>query len=356
MPEIWHSPHTIATHTSCHADSASCDPEMDLSVVVPCFNEENVVPDFSRRMHTACEGCCLTRFEIIFVDDGSSDTTWQVIQSLHRKSEHVVGVRLLRNHGHQLAATAGLAHARGAYVLLIDADLQDPPELLPDMLREARNGADVVYGRRVARQGETAFKKLSAKAFYRVLTRLTDLRIHEDTGDFRLMSRKIVYALREMPERQRFIRGMVSWIGGRQVALPYVRDARLAGTTKYPLRKMIALATDAITGFSAAPLRLALWLSLGGGLFSLSVLAYAVLAWLFGQTVPGWTSIVGTIAIFGSLQLLVLGIIGEYLGRLFVEQKRRPMFLIDQLIRHPLSNGAPVVSARVAEDMEKAPP
>jgi hypothetical protein len=145
-------------------------------------------------------------------------------------------------------------------------------------------------------------------------------------------------------------------MSGRQVALPYLRDARLAGTTKYTLRKMIALATDAITGFSAAPLRLALWLSLGGGLYSLSVLAYAVLAWLFGRTVPGWTSIVATIAIFGSLQLLVFGIIGEYLGRLFVEQKRRPMFLIDQLIRHPLSNGAPVTSARIAVEMEKAAP
>jgi glycosyltransferase involved in cell wall biosynthesis len=322
--------------------------------VVPCFNEEEVLPEFFRRMLVACETCQLARYEIVLVDDGSSDNTWQVITSLHQKNKHVVGLRLLRNHGHQLAVTAGLAHARGAYVLLIDADLQDPPELLSDMLREARSGADVVYGRRIQRQGETMFKKLSAKGFYRLLSMLTDVKIHQDTGDFRLMNRKIVDILREMPERQRFIRGMISWIGGRQVELPYVREARLAGTTKYPLRKMVALATDAITGFSAAPLRLALWLSLAGGSFSLLILAYAMSAWLLKQTVPGWTSIVGAVAFFGSLQLLVLGIIGEYLGRLFAEQKRRPMFLIDQLIRHQLSNQPSLVSAHSAYEEEQA--
>jgi dolichol-phosphate mannosyltransferase len=329
--------------------------KMDLSVVVPCFNEEEVLPEFFTRMLAACEACRLPSYEIILVDDGSSDSTWQVIDSFYQKCQHVVGVRLLRNHGHQLAVTAGLAQAHGAYVMVIDADLQDPPELLSDMLREAQNGADVVYGRRISRHGETMFKKLTAKAFYRLLTIVTNIKIHEDTGDFRLMNRKIVDALCAMPERQRFIRGMVSWIGGRQVELPYVRDARFAGTTKYPLRKMIALATDAITGFSAAPLRLALWLSFAGGCFSILVLAYALMALILGRTVPGWTSIVATIAVFGSLQLLVLGIIGEYLGRIFAEQKNRPMFLVDQLIRHPPPDKSALVNAHRAENESPSP-
>jgi polyisoprenyl-phosphate glycosyltransferase len=241
-------------------------------------------------------------------------------------------VRLLRNHGHQLAVTAGLAKADGQFVLLIDADLQDPPELLPKMLDQAFNGADVVYGRRTHRRGETLFKVLSAKFFYRFLAQLADIRVPLDTGDFRLINKKVAEVLKAMPEQQRFIRGMISWIGGRQVEIPYIREARFAGTTKYPLTKMVRFAVDAVTSFSISPLRLATWLSFGGGIFSLLLMFYACLLWLTGQTVPGWTSIMATIGVFGSLQLLVLGVIGEYVGRLFIEQKRRPLFLIDQVI------------------------
>lgn len=308
-----------------------CD-ACELSVVVPCFNEEEVVEAFHGRMAAACKAARVDDYEIVFVDDGSTDTTWARITALAERSPHVVGVRLFRNFGHQIAVTAGLRAAHGDRVMLIDADLQDPPELLTAMMAEMERGADVVYGRRELREGESLFKKLSAKAFYQLLGALTDTRIPRDTGDFRLMSRKVVDALNAMPEQQRFIRGMVSWIGGRQVEVRYVRHSRLAGKTKYPLRKMIRFALDAITSFSISPLRFAIWLSLAGWLFSLVILAYGLNAWLSGHVVPGWASTIFVISIFGNLQLLVLGTMGEYIGRLFIEQKRRPLFLVGEVV------------------------
>jgi polyisoprenyl-phosphate glycosyltransferase len=300
-----------------------------LSVVAPCFNEQSCLREFHRRTSGACPRVAGDDYEIVLVDDGSRDGTWQIIQSLSETDPHVVGVHLMRNHGHQLAATAGLCAARGQRVMLIDADLQDPPELLAGMMQRMDQGADVVYGRRTARDGETWFKKASAAGFYRLLSRLANVPIPQDTGDFRLMRRRVVDALLAMPERERFLRGMVSWIGGNQVPFDYTRDARHAGRTKYSLGKMLRFGTDAVTSFSIAPLRFAVWLGLTIAGLAMLLLAYSVWRWLAGEVVTGWTSIMTAVALFAGVQLLVLGIIGEYLGRLVQEAKGRPLFLID---------------------------
>jgi dolichol-phosphate mannosyltransferase len=308
-----------------------------LSVVVPCFNEEAVLEEFFRRMAVAC-AAVTDRYEIVFVDDGSSDATWSMIENLADRDPRVVGIQLFRNHGHQLAASAGLSLARGSRVLLIDADLQDPPELLPLMAKRMDDGFDVVYGRRIARAGETTFKRVTASLFYRLLNKLSSVPIPEDTGDFRLMSRPVVNILNDMPERHRFIRGMVSWIGGRQVAYPYARDARFAGTTKYPLRKMVSLAIDALTSFSTKPLRAAVWLGLVSSLFAFAILVYAVTEWALGNAVPGWASSVVAISFFSGTQLFVMGVFGEYLGRVVQEVKRRPLFTIGQIRRSDVAS------------------
>jgi polyisoprenyl-phosphate glycosyltransferase len=305
-----------------------------LTVVAPCFNEEEVLPEFYRRVSAACRTEVGESYELVLVDDGSNDTTWNQIADYAKNDQNVVGLRLFRNHGHQLAVTAGLSVARGDRILLIDADLQDPPELLAKMMTAMDAGADVVYGLREARGGETAFKLVTASIFYRLLNALSRVPIPKDTGDFRLMRRQIVETLKSMPEQHRFIRGMVSWIGGTQVALPYVREARFAGTTKYPLKKMIAFAIDAITSFSTAPLRLAVWLGLLSASVSFLVLGYAVFQWAKGNVVPGWASSLVATALFSGVQLVVLGVIGEYLGRVMEEVKKRPLFVIGSLLKN----------------------
>ncbi len=260
------------------------------------------------------------------------DRTWEVLRALSATDPTVVAVKLSRNHGHQLALTAGLTQCRGERVLVIDADLQDPPELLGAMLAMLDAGADVVYGQRRSRAGETRFKTATAAAFYRLLRRLVEIDIPLDAGDFRLMSRRALDVLNAMPEHHRFIRGMVSWIGLRQVPILYDRDARYAGETKYPLRKMIRFALDAITGFSVAPLRLASVLGGVAAALSLLLMIYTLGSWLLGHTTPGWTSLSSIVLLIGSVQLMVLGIIGEYLGRLYIEAKRRPLFVIETVV------------------------
>ncbi|MEB3042406.1 glycosyltransferase family 2 protein [Rhizobium mulingense] len=304
-----------------------------LSIVAPCHNEEEGLREFCRRAAAAAQSVAGDAFEIILVDDGSSDGTWEIISELAAKLPQVLGVRLLRNHGHQLASTAGLSASRGERVLLIDADLQDPPELLLMMMPIMERGADVVYGQRTRREGETWFKLATASLFYRTLSRLASVTIPHDTGDFRLMRRRVVDILLAMPERDRFIRGMVSWIGGRQVALPYERDARFAGTTKYPLRKMINFALDAITSFSTTPLRIATWLGMISASIAMALLVYTFVRWLQGETVTGWSSIMAAVSAFSAIQLICIGIIGEYLGRLVQESKKRPMFMIETILR-----------------------
>jgi len=303
-----------------------------LSIVVPCFNEEACLPELHQRLGAAARAAAGEDYELVLVNDGSRDASWAVMQRLTAEDPHLVAVNLSRNHGHQLALTAGLDLCRGNTILIIDADLQDPPELLGGMIeamREAR--ADVVYGVRKSRAGETAFKRATAHGFYRLLSRATEVDIPLDAGDFRLMSRRALDALLAMPEQARFIRGMVAWIGFRQVPFAYDRQERFAGETKYPLKKMLRFAFDALTGFSSAPLKLAshagLWLSLG----SILLIMYIAYAWLTGQNIQGWTSLMLVVVVLGAVQMFVLALQGEYIGRLYNEAKRRPLYIVQEI-------------------------
>lgn len=307
------------------------DPTLALSIVVPCFNEDAGLTELHRRVSLAAESQVGAAYELILVNDGSTDFTWPTMLALAENDRHMVAVNLARNHGHQLALSAGLGLCRGRRVLILDADLQDPPELLAAMMRRMDEGFDVVFGQRERREGETAFKRVTAKLFYRFLERLSSVPIPRDAGDFRLMSRRVLETLVAMPEQYRFIRGMVSWIGFRQCALSYRREARFAGDTHYPLRKMVRLALDAATSFSILPLRCASLLGVAVGLAGFAALGYAVLSWLEGETVRGWTSLAAIVLIPSSIQLFVLGMFGEYLGRMYMESKRRPLYLIDEV-------------------------
>ncbi|UZF94819.1 glycosyltransferase family 2 protein [Bosea sp. NBC_00550] len=302
-----------------------------LSVVIPCFNEEEGLGEALKRVDAACIAAAVPAYEIILIDDGSQDRTWEIISAAGRENPHIVGVRLARNFGHQLALSAGLTIVTGDRIFVLDADLQDPPELLTDMMRLMDEGADVVYGQRQEREGETATKKLTAKLFYRFLAKLTDIDIPVDTGDFRLMSRRVVELLNSMPESNRFIRGMVSWVGFKQVGLPYRRRERFAGTTKYPLKKMLRLAVDAITGFSIKPLRVASYCGAAFGLAGFILMIYVALSWFDNSTIRGWTSLISIVLLLGSAQIIVLGVIGEYIGRLFIQGKGRPNFIISDV-------------------------
>lgn len=309
-------------------------PEPRLSVVAPCYNEADCLEQLHARVTEVCraevgEG----RYEIVLVDDGSSDRTWQSIRALAAADPHITGVTLSRNHGHQLALSAGLTVCRGQRILIIDADLQDPPELLPEMMRLMDEGADVVYGQRRSREGESWFKEITAKAFYRLFDRLVEFPIPLDCGDFRLISRRALDVLNAMPEQHRFIRGMVSWIGFEQVPVYYERQARYAGKTSYPFTKMLRFAFDAITSFSVRPLRIASYLGMTFGLLALLALVYTLIGWALGHTVLGWTSVMTVILLLGSAQLIVIGVVGEYLGRLCLEAKQRPLYVIDQIAR-----------------------
>lgn len=302
-----------------------------LSVVSPCFNEELVLNEFYRRTKAACEA--ITRpYEIVLINDGSRDATGRLIDDLARRDKHVVAIHLSRNHGQQLALTAGLSLCRGDNIFVIDADLQDPPELLASFLKQREAGADVVYGQRRRRAGETWFKRITAYSFYRFLNALTDVSIPRDTGDFRLMSRRVVDHLLAMNEKNRFVRGMVSWVGFKQEALPYDRDPRLAGESKYPFRRMLSLATDAITSFSVKPLKLSSYLAVLLGSFAvLSTVAAGVL-WMAGISGASVAALIAILCFFNSLQMTVIAIQGEYLGRLYEEGKKRPLFIVERTL------------------------
>ncbi|MBF1999662.1 MAG: glycosyltransferase family 2 protein [Synechococcales cyanobacterium M58_A2018_015] len=305
--------------------------DFDLSVVVPCFNEQDVLESLYQRLTQVCQDCVGDRYEILLIDDGSSDLTWPLIKRLTQRDAHIIGVNLSRNHGHQLALTAGLFLCRGQRVFIIDADLQDPPELLTAMMEQMDNGADVVYGKRIRREGETWFKKTTASLFYRLLNWMTDVEIPVDTGDFRLMDRNVVEVLRAMPEQYRFIRGMVAWAGFNQVEIPYERAARQAGMTKYPLKKMINFALDAITGFSIFPLRISTYLAIISLMLSIGLVLYVLYSWIFLDAAKGWTSLMAIILVFNSMQMWLLGIIGEYLGRTYLQTKNRPLFIVREI-------------------------
>jgi polyisoprenyl-phosphate glycosyltransferase len=305
---------------------------LPLSIVVPCYNEEACLPELHARLTRAATAVAGDDYEIVLVNDGSRDRTWDIIRGLAESDRHLVGINLSRNHGHQLALTAGLDLCAGERILIIDADLQDPPELLPQMIAEMETQqADVVYAVRRARAGETAFKRGTAKLFYRLLSRLAEIEIPLDTGDFRLMSRRALDALLSLPEQARFIRGMVAWVGFRQVPIGYDRAERHAGDTKYPLAKMMRFAIDAVTGFSTAPLRMAshigMWLVAASAL----LVAYIGFAFLTDRAIQGWTSLMLVVVVLGAVQMFVLGMIGEYLGRLYIEAKRRPLYIVSEI-------------------------
>ena len=310
-----------------------------LSVVAPCYDEQDALPEFVRRVGAVLDGLGGSS-EIVLVDDGSRDRTWQVMTDAAAKDPRIVAVRLMRNHGHQLALTAGLTVCRGERILIIDADLQDPPELLADMMvlmdgADGKGGADVVYGQRRQREGDSLFKRATAAAFYRLIGRLTDVQIPLDAGDFRLITRRVLDLLIAMPERHRFIRGMVAWIGGKQVPLVYDRQARVAGESKYPLAKMVRFAADAITAFSVVPLMASMTIGWVMAVIGFAFFIYSIVGWLLGANLPGWTSLMAAVGLLGGMQFLMLGIIGAYLGRLYNQSKGRPLFMIRDIVGGP---------------------
>lgn len=303
---------------------------MYLSIVAPCMNEEDVLEEFYLRVLSVVKEAQISEYEIILIDDGSRDRTWEIIKLINRKNRKVKGLQLSRNFGHQSALSAGLDEAKGEHIFIIDSDLQDPPELLLPMLRKMHEGFDVVYGQRRERAGETKFKLLSAALFYRVLSKLADIDIPKDTGDFRLINKKVLEAFRKLPETQRFTRGLIAWLGFRQTALLYDRKPRFAGVTKYPLGKMINFSIDALTSFSLKPLRLIILLGVITSGFSLVAFLYSLYGWLYSQTVPGWASLMTVICTLSCVQLICLGVVGEYVGRIFAEAKKRPLYLIQE--------------------------
>jgi dolichol-phosphate mannosyltransferase len=314
-----------------------------ISVIVPCFNEEGTLRETHQRISRTMSAACAWH-EILYVDDGSRDATPDLLRALQAEDPHVRVVFLSRNFGHQFAVTAGLAHARGHAAVIMDADLQDPPEVVPEMIRVWQQGYDVVYGVRTDREGETRFKVLTAALFYRLIRWLSDTEIPLDTGDFRLLDRKVVDAVVAMPERDRFLRGMVSWVGFRQAGVPYRRAARFAGVTKYPLPKMLRFALDGLLSFSVKPLRVSTLMGfVSAGLAVLAIL-YALGMRVFTQRwVAGWTALIIAILFLGGAQLISLGIIGEYIGRLYGEAKRRPLYLV----RETLGLDRPLATPRV---------
>lgn len=304
-----------------------------LSVVVPCYNEQEVLRELYARVTAVCRRLGLD-YEFVLVDDGSTDATGFIMTDLATSDPAVVAVYLSRNHGHQLALSAGLSVCRGERILMLDADLQDPPELLPKMLKQMDQGAEIVYGQRLARRGESLFRRTAYYLFYRFLRLLATSEIPLDAGDFRLISRRVLDIVLAMPERHRFLRGMISWTGFRQVPVHYERDARFAGTTKYPLSKLFRLALDGVTSFSVKPLAIA---SIAGGataLFALALLLYSLIGWIFFENnPPGWVSLMGGMAVLATIHFLVLGVIGEYLGRLYEQGQGRPLFIIERIVR-----------------------
>jgi len=299
-----------------------------LSVVIPVFNEEETLPELDERL-TAFLAELGETWEVVFVDDGSHDRSLEMLRAMAAREPRYKVLSFSRNFGHQIAITAGVDWASGEAVVVMDADLQDPPEVVRDMLQRWREGYDVVYGVRSRRLGETIFKRLTAAIFYRLLRAMLGFEVPVDTGDFRLMSRPVVLTLRLLRERHRFVRGMVSWVGFKQTAVHYERHGRFAGETKYGLRKMIRFAMDGITSFSIVPLKLATWLGVFAGLVAVAVGAWALYEKVTGGgVVQGWTTIMLVVALGSSAQLLMTGILGEYVGRIYEEVKRRPLYTV----------------------------
>lgn len=300
--------------------------------MLPVFNEEAVIGELGRRLREFL-GKVGASWEVVFVDDGSSDRSRALLAELCAGDERFKLVGLSRNFGHQLAITAGMDYARGDAVVVMDADLQDPPEVVLEMLARHREGFDVVYGVRNRRQGETLFKRATAALYYRLLRTMVGVPIPLDAGDFRLLGRPVVVALQALRETNRFVRGMVSWVGFRQTAVYYDRPERFAGETHYPLRKMIRFALDGIASFSTVPLRIAVWLGVFAGVVGVLVAIWAAYAkFVAHATLPGWTALMVAICLASSAQLLMIGVLGDYIGRIYEEVKRRPLYIVQDLV------------------------
>ena len=303
-----------------------------LSVVAPCFNEEGVLHELYRRISQVLDGSGET-WELVLVNDGSRDRTPEIMRELHAQDERVKVVDFARNFGHQIAVTAGMDYAQGDAVVLIDADLQDPPELILEMLAKWREGYEVVYAIRAERKGETWFKEFTAKMFYRIIYKITDIDIPMDTGDFRLMDRKVVNALKTMHEKHRFMRGMSVWVGFRQTGVKYVRAERYAGETKYPLKKMLKFAMDGITSFSYFPLQLATYIGFVAALLAVLGIIVTIILRLSGShAFFGQATTLVSVLFLGGVQLICLGILGEYLGRIYDEVKGRPLYIVREAL------------------------
>jgi dolichol-phosphate mannosyltransferase len=303
-----------------------------VSLVLPVYNEEPVIHELERRLGQLLgEMDPAGKWEVLFVNDGSKDASRELLEAACAKEQRFKLINLSRNFGHQIAITAGLDRAEGDAVVIMDADLQDPPEVISEMLQRFSEGYDVVYAVRRRRDGESWFKRATAAVFYRTLERVVGVNIPRDTGDFRLMSRRSVLALRGLREANRFVRGLVAWIGFRQTAVYYDRNARFAGDTHYPLHKMLRFASDGIISFSTLPLRLATLLGMFSGLIAAGVAVWVLLAVISGAyVVPGWATLMLAVSLASCAQLLMIGILGEYLGRVYDEVKRRPLYLVDE--------------------------
>jgi len=298
------------------------------SIIAPIFNEKESMPELYRRVGQVMEGLG-EPWELILVDDGCSDGSTELIRSLAEKDDHVRPIIFARNFGHQIAVTAGLDYARGDAVVIIDSDLQDPPEVIADLIAKWKEGYEVVYAVRAEREGESWFKLWTASLFYRLIYQITDVKIPMDTGDFRLMDRKVVNVMNSMRERARFLRGMSAWVGFRQVGVPYKRAARFAGATKYPLRKMLKLAMTAITGFSHAPLQLATYIGFGAAGLAIIFIPFVIIERLTGlRAFVGQATTLIAVLFLGGVQLISVGILGEYIGRIYDEVKGRPLYIV----------------------------
>ncbi|MEN8906445.1 MAG: glycosyltransferase family 2 protein [Clostridiales bacterium] len=302
--------------------------EIKYSLVVPLFNEEKVIDESYNKVTNVMESI-EELYEIIFVNDGSVDLTEQIAKDICKKDKRIKLINFSRNYGHQAAITAGMNNSKGKAIIVIDADLQDPPEIIVKMVEKWKQGYDVVYGKRIQREGETFFKKITASIFYRILRYMTDFDIPVDTGDFRLIDKRVNEALKTIGERNRYIRGLISWLGFKQTYVEYVRKERFAGETKYPLKKMMKFALDAITSFSFKPLRLASYMGIALSLVSFIYLTVVIYTKLFtDKAFTGWASTLAVSLLFNGIILIILGIMGEYIGRLYDEVKARPLYII----------------------------
>ena len=306
---------------------------VSLSVVVPIYNNADGLDELSERLRGTLSAAGIEDYEVIFIDDGSRDNSRDVLRRLCRQEPRMKLVRLTRNFGHQFAITAGFDCSRGDSVLVMDGDLQDPPEVIPEFLAKWRQGYDVVYGVRLERAGESRLKRWTASLFYRLLRRLTSTEIPVDSGDFRLLSRRAMDTFNQLRERSRFVRGMVSWLGYPQAPVFYKRAPRWAGKSQYSLRKLVKLALDGILSFSDIPLRIASWMGFAGVGICLAYLAYAMTKkLLWGVPVEGWASLVAVVLFIGSVQLTVVGVVGQYVGRIYEELKGRPLYVVQEWV------------------------